>query len=432
MRLLMLELNEINFDQVRSYAELGKLPVLGDLIERHGITETVSEKNYEELEPWIQWVTAHTGRQLADHKVFRLGDIVHHDLRQIWEVLEEQGLKVGAISPMNAKNSCRDAAFFVPDPWTPTNVTGSATLKRLYKAIAQAVNDNAQARLTASSAKDLMAGMVRYARPANYPRYARLFGSARRKPWAKALVLDQLMADIFIGEVRRTRPDFASLFLNAGAHIQHHYMFNSTTYAGDRKNPDWYVAPGTDPVLEVYELYDRIIAQVQRAFPEVRLMLATGLHQDPHDETTFYWRLRDHAAFLRTIGVPFRSVDPRMSRDFVVACRDEDEARAAESRFASVRSIDGEPLFEVDNRGADLFVMFVWPNDIPDDFEYRVGNEVRTGLRGDVAFVAIKNGAHNGIGYLIDTGERAAAGESFPLAQMPVRIAEACGVSWSR
>jgi hypothetical protein len=433
MSLLLLELNEINFDHVRAYVERGELPVLGRMIEEHGIAETKSETDYEELEPWIQWVTAHTGLTLAEHRVFRLGDIVKHDLVQIWEHLEGHGLKVGAVSPMNAKNRCRAPAFFIPDPWTPTAITGSGTMKRLSTAISQAVNDNAQARVTPSSAVSLLAGTLRYARPANYFGYARLVGSAlRRRPWAKALFLDQLLADVFIGEVARTKPDFASLFLNAGAHIQHHYMFNSPAYSGERRNPDWYVAPGEDPVFQVYALYDRIVGQVRDAFPDAQLMLATGLHQDPHHEVTFYWRLRDHAAFLRAIGVPFRSVEPRMSRDFIIACADAAEAETAAVRLALVRSKDGEPLFEVDNRGSDLFVALAWPSDIPEDFQYVVGNEVRTGLRAQVAFVAIKNGEHNGIGYLIDTARRAGAGEIFPLAEMPVRIAEACGVGWPR
>jgi hypothetical protein len=433
MSLLLLELNEINFDHVRAYVARGELPVLGRLIEEHGIAETTSEADYDELEPWIQWVTAHTGLMLAEHGVFRLGDIVKHDIVQIWEYLEGEGLKVGAVCPMNAKNRCRSPAFFVPDPWTPTAITGSATMKRLSAAVSQAVNDNATARVTASSAVSLLAGTLRYARLANYFGYARLAGSAlRRRPWAKALFLDQLLADLFIGEVRRSKPDFASLFLNAGAHIQHHYMFNSPAYSGERRNPDWYVAPGEDPVFQVYALYDRIVGQVQAAFPRARLMLATGLHQDPHGEVTFYWRLRDHAAFLRAIGVPFQSVEPRMSRDFIIACADAAEAQAAAGRLALVRSEDGAPLFEVDNRGSDLFVALAWAADIPAGFRYRVGDEVRTGLREQVAFVAIKNGEHNGIGYLVDTARRAGAQEAFPLAEMPMRIAEACGVAWPR
>src|SRR6218665_1598660 len=208
MTVLLLELNEINFGDVRAYAARGKLPVLARLIEAHGLTETSSEQNYEELEPWIQWVTAHTGLPLSGHKVFRLRDIVDTHIRPIWEGLEEQGLKVGAISPMNAKNRCRDAAFFVPDPWTPTDVTGSGLMKWLHSAIAQSVNDNAQAKVTPATAAKLMAGLVAYASPANYDTYLGLIGAARRDKWSKALVLDRLLADVFIRQAKRTRPDF--------------------------------------------------------------------------------------------------------------------------------------------------------------------------------------------------------------------------------
>jgi hypothetical protein len=431
--LLLLELNEINFDHVRAYVDLGKLPNLGRLIEKHGVVETTSEKNYEDLEPWIQWVTAHTGQSLAEHGVFRLGDITRHDIPQIWERLEEQGLVVGAISPMNANNRCRQAAFFLPDPWTPTRVTGPRLMKKLYEAIAQAVNDNAQSRITAASAAWLLAGTAVYARPANYLHYSALAASAaRRRPWAKALILDQLLADVFVRKVAQKRPDFASLFLNAGAHIQHHYMFNSRAYSGPLKNPAWYAPERCDPVLEVYELYDRIVGQVEGAFPQARLMLATGLHQDPHSEVTFYWRLKDHADFLKKTGVPFQRVEPRMSRDFVIFCNDDGEAAEAEARLAKIKAADGTPLFDVDNRGKDLFVMLTWPHDIPEDFEYRIDNAPRTGFRDDVAFVAIKNGGHNGIGYLVDTAVTDKSGiERFPLSEMPNRIAAACGVEWS-
>lgn len=431
MTVFLLELNEVNFDHVRHYAARGGLPNLSRLIERHGVAKTFSEQRYEELEPWIQWVTAHSGLTFAEHGVFRLGDITLHDFPQIWEVLEAKGFKVGAISPMNANNRTKQAAFFVPDPWTPTTLTASPLLRRLYGAIVQAVNDNAQARLTPDSILALLAGAGRYARGANYRRYLALAAAARRKPWAKAMFLDLLLADVFIVETRRTRPDFASLFLNAGAHIQHHYMFNSPAYDGALRNPDWYVAPGQDPVGEVYALYDHIVGEIGRIFPDARLMIATGLHQDPHDSVTYYWRLKDHAAFLKRLGAPFVRVEPRMSRDFFIACADEADAARTEAILGSVKGLCGTPLFEIDNRGADLFVMLTWPHDIPDDFCYLVGNEQRDGLRKEVAFVAIKNGHHNGIGYVIDTGATAEDMPGrFPLKDLPARLCSALGTEW--
>jgi hypothetical protein len=157
-------------------------------------------------------------------------------------------------------------------------------------------------------------------------------------------------------------------------------------------------------------------------------MLATGLHQDPHPAVTYYWRLRNHADFLAGLGIGFVRVEPRMSRDFLVVCASAEEAATAERILNGVTSMEGERLFEVDNRGSDLFVMLTWPHDIPAEFEYRAGNLPRRGLREEVAFVAIKNGEHNGIGYFVDTGGR--AGERMPLARLPRLIAEACGARW--
>ena len=51
--LMLIELNEINFDLVRRYVDAGSdLPVLADLM-REGECTSMSEDVYENLEPWI-------------------------------------------------------------------------------------------------------------------------------------------------------------------------------------------------------------------------------------------------------------------------------------------------------------------------------------------------------------------------------------------
>lgn len=422
--LIVLELNEINFEYLKRYSDQGRLPHLASFLNRHGYSETTSEQVYEQLEPWIQWVTAHTGKSFAEHGIMRLGDIVHHDYDQIWEQLErEKGLKVAAVSPMNANNRLKDPAFFVPDPWTTTAISGPGIVARLYEAIAQAVNDNAQSRVTKKSLAYLLMGWLRYARPANWGRYIRYALDAKSKPWSKALFLDLLLSDVFLAEWRRGKPQFSTLFLNAGAHIQHHYMFSSAVYDGPNRNPDWYIKPGLDPLLDAYELYDHILAQVQALGQTPRIMMATGLHQDPYPTVTYYYRLRDHAPFLRRIGVPFQSVVPRMSRDFHLYCKDEAEAATAESRLLTAKGPDGVPLFYVDNRGKDLFVMLTYPHEITKGFTVTVGNEQHGDFDREVAFVALKNGEHNGIGYFADSGApKGSLPASFPLKDLPARI----------
>ncbi len=429
-QLLFLELNEISFDGVAHYCARGMLPNFRRLIDSCGWSVTTSETAYEHLEPWIQWVTAHTGLTFAEHGVFRLGDIVDRDLQQIWESLEQAGLKVGAICPMNAKHRLANPSFFVPDPWTPTNISAGGVLTRLAAAISQGVNDNAQRKIDARSLGSLALGLAAYARPANYGRYLRLAASAMSKPWRRAMFLDLLLADVYLREVSRTQPHFASLFLNAGAHIQHHYMFSSSFYPGPLRNPEWYSPEGADPVLEVYELYDHILGSARDMCPEARIMIATGLHQVPFHEVKFYWRLKNHAVFLARAEVPFVSVEPRMSRDFLIKCADAAQAEAAAKRLSDAVAADGLPLFEVDNRGNDLFVMLTYPRDIPRGFKFSIGKDVYEGFHENVAFVALKNGEHDGRGYFLDTGApKGHHASEFPLTDLPSIIMRTLGVS---
>ena len=323
---VLLEFNEVNFDFVRRYIDQGHLPTLATLLDSAGIAETTSETEYENLEPWIQWVTAHTGLTFEQHRVFRLGDIVEHDLEQVWEKIESTGITVGAVSPINAANRTRRAPFFVPDPWTNTPVSGGWMLRQLSRALNQAVGENAQQRMTPATLLRLMFGVLAHFRGSTIRELAGHALGRRKEPWRAVSFLDRLLADVFIRQWRRHQPGFASLFLNGAAHIQHHYMFSSSAYDGPRRNPEWYVAPGADPLLDIYGLYDRILSDVRRLPGAPRIMLATGLHQDPHPVEQYYYRLKDHAQFLRKLNLPFTSVEARMSRDFTVYCASEADA----------------------------------------------------------------------------------------------------------
>jgi len=424
--LIFLELNEVNFEFVEHYARAGRLPAFARLLGEHGYARTRSEELYEHIEPWIQWFTVHTGKSYAEHKVFRLGDGARAGVAQIWEQLAGRGLKVGAFSPMNAGNAVADAAFFVPDPWTRTEVRAPQLMRAAYEAICQAVGDNARGRITPRSALRLAAGLAAYARLRNWPRYLGEGLAGLRRHWPRAVFLDRFLGDCFLRLWRGTRPDFATVFLNGAAHLQHHYLFNSAAYRGPCRNPAWYLPQGVDPVLEVYRLYDSLLAECRALRPSPRLMIATGLHQDPVDEPEFYWRLRDHAAFLRAIGCEFLSVEPRMSRDFLVVCRSTAAAAASAARLASGRAPDGLPLFAVDNRGESLFVTLAYPREVKPASPVRFDGAAVEDFSREVVFVALKNGRHNGIGYFLDTGAPApAAAEPIPLTELWRRMVSA-------
>jgi hypothetical protein len=400
---ILLGLNELNFDYIKFYINQGVLPNFEKIFEIQKPIETVSEQGYKLLEPWVQWVTIHTGKTFEEHKVFRLGDIVNNpELSQIFEELEAEGLSVGAVSPFNAENRLNNPAFFVPDPWTKTNPSGNWIVKALYQAVHQSVNDNAKSKLNLKSMISLGLGLLLYVPISRWFHYVKTVFKAKN-PGAKAVVLDSLLADIHLTLWKKNKPDFSNLFLNSGAHIQHHYLFNSKAYQGDLKNPNWYCPDGFDPLIQILSEYDYQIGKILK-LKDVKLIIATGLHQQPHEHLTFYWRLKEHVKFAEMISIEnFSEILPRMSRDFLVKFKNETDTLNAEKLLNSFYAFkDDIKIFEVDNRGTSLFVELVYPNDIEDnDSIYSKESNLKLeNFKSYLAFVAIKNGEHNGIGYL--------------------------------
>jgi len=404
-KLILVALNELNFEVVRRYLPLRDLPSFKKLFAQPHIT-TRAESAYEQLEPWIQWVSVHSGLTAEQHGIFRLGDIVSSGVPQIFEQLEQRGISVGSVCAMNAENRLREPAYFVPDPWTRTPSDGSWWSRVLAQAVSQSVNDNAQGRISGESLLYLLLGLFRFASPRHYIDYLRLAARSPGAPWRKALFLDLFLHDLHLSLHTRYAPRFSTVFLNAGAHVQHHYFFNAQGNPGENiANPDWYVDSAVDPIGDMLEVYDTILGDyLERT--DCDLIVATGLTQQPYDRVKYYYRLKDHAGFMRQLGIDVSDVAPRMTRDFLLGFADAQAAAKARVVLSSI--VVGErglPLFgEIEDRGRELFVTLTYPEEISASTLARLADRDFL-LAPHVAFVAIKNGMHDSTGYAFFRGE---------------------------
>jgi hypothetical protein len=399
---MLVELNEINFDLVRRYCDEGAdLPVLTQLM-RQGERISLSEDVYKHLEPWIQWQSVHTGKTFNEHQVFRLGDAVNYYGAQLFEEIEGRGYSVGNLSAMNAANRMEKPAFFIPDPWTDTPADSSFLSRALAQAVSQTVNDNTGGKITAQSALNLGLASIALISPRRYSWFVKKLLWALSKPWRKAMFLDLLLAEYFAALVKRKKPEFSTLFLNAGAHIQHHYMLSSSVLTDTAfRNPDWYVEAGADPLLEVYQQYDEILGRLMR-LPNARYIIATGLSQKPYDKPVFYYRLAEHASFLDLLDIAYVSVEPRMTRDFLIRFGD-DAARDRAVEKLSALTIEEVALFgQLDKRTNEVFVTMDYPMEISSDTVLDANDflDASFKLADHVNFVAIKNGEHQGKGFV--------------------------------
>lgn len=394
-KLILVQFNEINIDIF--YKEIQKYRYLSQIFNLKKI-RTFSESEYDLLEPWIQWVSVYTGKSASEHGIFRLGDFDNKN-KQIFEILEEQGFTVGSVCPMNASNNLQNPKFFLPDPWTDTKSDKNFFNQLIYKAISQAVNDNSKQKISLKSFFSLAIAFVFYFSINNLNLYIKLIYKSlfKKHKWCKALFLDLFLSDFFVKKLKKTNPDFSSLFLNACAHIQHHYFFNMI--GQNEKNPSWYINKNVNPINDMLATYDKIFQNLIKN-KNFKFIICTGLSQIPASKTKYYYRLKNHDEFLRKLNIRFNKVLPRMTRDFTIYFDTNNDLEEAYLILTSIVSGTGIKLFgEIDKREKSLFVTLTFSDEIFKETKFHSINFENLNIFKNVVFVAIKNGIHNSDGY---------------------------------
>jgi hypothetical protein len=195
---------------------------------------------------------------------------------------------------------------------------------------------------------------------------------------------------------------FSNLFLNAFAHIQHHYfLFSPAIKNVNFKIPEWYKKNNNkDPLEEAIFIYDKILADYL-SIKDYRLMMATGLTQIPYDILKFYYRLKNHNIFFKKFNINFFKVEELMSRDFILYFNNDIITKNAANIIENIL-LNKIKIFKVDNRGSNLFITLTYPYEITSKDMIYIDDINNFNLLDFVSFVAIKNGMHSGKGFYYD------------------------------
>ena len=396
MKKILIQFNEANFDVIKKYCSSNKLPSLQKLLSNFKSIETSSEKEYKNLEPWIQWYSFYSNLKFEEHGVFNLGDCLknNHDNFLINEA--SKGNKVGVFSAMN----CRpDDSFhtYLPDPWTESKVKGSFSERVVFNVVKKLVNDNAKLKV---SFKDLLGILFVVGIPMTIDDIVLLF-KAINSLIKKDRALLASIFDYFYGKycLRRTKKsdlDLSIFFLNGLAHVQHHYMLNSAHVNG--KNPSWY-SNSEDSLLQSLQIYDKFFKYVDnKYFKSHEIWIITGLSQEAYPEPFIYWRFKNHKQLLEKLIKYNFSVYPRMTRDFEIHLEDPHDMENVLSilRDASISKLDkysGKAFCNIDvTSKKSIFASFAYSGS--DSDAKLIYENKKILLSDEIDFVALKNGGH--------------------------------------
>ena len=245
----------------------------------------------------------------------------------------------------------------------------------------------------------LLVGIFLFARPKNYLSYIRYFFKSIRYKWFKAIFLDLLLADFFIRQYKKGDYIYSSLFLNAGAHIQHHYLFDSDCYNGQNSNPKEYSlasASKTDPLYEVYSLYDNLIKDFINL--DTKYMVTTGLQQTENLRPYYQYRFNDFSLFLNEFSINYLEVTPRMSRDFSIKFSNNQDLNDALDVLENI-SINNSSLFDIDiSSDNSLFIKIAYNKDIDAFRGVKYNNNVFD-ISSNISLVSIENSIHKSKGW---------------------------------
>jgi hypothetical protein len=365
-RLLLLEFNELCPGLIETFMGEGYLPNFKRLRERSRafITHTTEAV----LEPWIQWVTVHTGVPLDQHGIADLDEAGKLQHEAFWDRLKSDNVLL--MCPMNVRFNRTDRSIFMPDPWAASQAP-SPEIEPFYRFVRSTVNTHARSRgMEKKVALDVLRYLAKHGMSASTllalmrQLVQERIGSQDVK-WRRATMLDRLSWDVFAHFWRSDRrPRIGVFFSNATAHYQHKYwrhhqpeVFSFKPAAEELRNFSKAIRYG-------YQAHDDLLGKaLDMAGDDTAVVLCTALSQQPMLDYEArggkaMFLPKEFKPLLELIGAPANArVEQIMAEEARLHYDNADDAKLAYAKLQEARTSDGHALFKVRGFDGNAFII---------------------------------------------------------------------------
>lgn len=407
-QVILLEFNEINADLISRFIAQGHLPHFKKLYGESTIYRTNAyTENINTLEPWVQWVTVHSGLSHESHGVKKLGEGGSVSSKLIGEVLSNAGISVGIFSSMNT-NYKQLKGYFIPDPWDRSGVAYPKKLQVFYSFVQGMVQEHSQNKIGSIGQIAsfvwfmLKNGLSIYTLSKGLRQIISEFNDATS--WRRASVLDHIQYDVFRSLTRKHKAQFSTFFVNSVAHYQHYFWRNMEPDVFDRPPSTSDSKSLATAILSGYKSLDDLICRFMTDFPDATLILCSALTQEPWieaDKVTY--RPKSFDKFLAFSGIDKNEVEvkPVMAEQFYLDCVSSDVADSVEKALAGLK-LDDRPAMLIRREGNSIFSGCIYNSSNIDGLKL-VNAVTGESILFDNYFVlvsSVRSGKHNPAGML--------------------------------
>lgn len=359
-RLLLLEFNELCPSLIEKFMAEGSLPNFKRLRERS--RAFITHTNESVLEPWIQWVTVHTGVPLDQHGILDLDEAPKLKHEAFWDALKSDNVLL--MCPMNVRFNRNDGSIFMPDPWAASQAP-SSEIEPFYRFVRSAVNTHAR---SSGFEKKVALDAIRYL--ASHGMSFGTFMSLTRQligerigsqdvKWRRATMLDKLCWDVFSYFWRsERRPRIGVFFSNATAHYQHKYWRHHDPDAFSLKPDAKELRNYSKAIRYGYQGLDEVIGKAMDiAGSDTAIVLCTALSQQPMLDYEArggksMFLTKDFKPLLELLAAPANArVEQIMAEEARIHYERAADAEQAYAVLKEVRTSNGHELFKL--RGFD-------------------------------------------------------------------------------
>src|SRR4029453_3293909 len=144
-RMILLEFNELCPSLIHRFMSAGHLPAFRRLHDESLVYTTRAQERAPYLDPWIQWLTVHTGLNHDQHRIDKLNEGHTCDAQRIWDVVCEHGGTAWVCGSMSVSYRAGFRGALVPDPWTTKVQPTPGWLRPYFTFVQSSVLDSTNA-----------------------------------------------------------------------------------------------------------------------------------------------------------------------------------------------------------------------------------------------------------------------------------------------
>lgn len=365
---ILLEFNELCPSLMEQFIQQGKLPNFQRFYNESDVYITDAAEQPPYLEPWIQWVTVHTGLSYEKHQIFFLDDGHKLTFPSIWDTLSAAGYRTWVCGSMNARYNTPLNGAFLPDYWSTKQFPyPEQEFEPFFNFVRRQVQEHTNDSVSLSR-RDYWQFLTYMATHGlswvtinEIAQQLLKEWSTKKFRWQRATILDRLQWDVFRWYYRKIRPHFSTFFINSTAHFQHLYWRNMEPNQFEVQPTSQEQAEYETAILSGYQAMDRLIGEALALVDDqTTVMLCTALSQQPCFTYEAIggkrlYRPRRFEELLAFAGITTAcKCSPVMAEEFFLRFDREVDAWEAEQRLAALR-VGQQPVMRLKRQGSEIY-----------------------------------------------------------------------------